>query len=204
MPSAALVSTLTGNDLKTCDVICLWACHLIFFVPTWLVGCRAAEADLPDSQPILLRSARWCHVESAGVRIISSTLCMAANTRVRYYACLGDSAQGWVRFYLLCCCLVLLHQHQPGIVCTTGKIIHTHCRCAYTATGSVVGVNMSAQPPCWTVAEDTRLCNTVCDQDQSVRVRRHHIFTVHWLRSLQWLFPLWRRQMHWGMHDILN
>lgn len=56
---------------------------------------------------------------------------------------------------------------------------HTHCRCAHaSSTGCVVGVIMSAQHLCLTVAEDTRLSNTVCDQDKPVRVRlQHHLYS---------------------------
>lgn len=66
--SKKLASTLTGNDWRRRDVICLLACHpffFFFFVLGWLVCCWAEE----DSRPVLHLLIWWCHDRGAGVRI---------------------------------------------------------------------------------------------------------------------------------------
>lgn len=66
--SKKIASTLTGNDWRRRDVICLFACRPFFFffcVLAWLVCFWAEE----DSQPVLHLSIRWCHDRGAGVRI---------------------------------------------------------------------------------------------------------------------------------------
>lgn len=64
---------------------------------------------------------------------------------------LGFLASGWSKPFLLSRNFNL---HGPGIVCNKSFIIHPHRRCAYPATGCVVGVNTAAQPPRQATKED--------------------------------------------------